>query len=116
MVRDDLNIPQGRIRTRHKGSSGGHNGLQSIIDSLGTESFTRIRLGIEAFTGNTQESVAIRAEPEASVFVLQQFEKREEPIAAKVVEKTKQIILHALEAKKLDAETLEVARSSNVLS
>jgi PTH1 family peptidyl-tRNA hydrolase len=46
VVCDDLNLPLGKIRIRRQGSSGGHKGLQSIIDCLGTESFARLRVGI----------------------------------------------------------------------
>ena len=48
---DDLNLPLGKLRLREKGSAGGHNGLTSIINTLGTDKFPRMRLGI----GYTQE-------------------------------------------------------------
>jgi peptidyl-tRNA hydrolase, PTH1 family len=43
---DDYNLDVGNIRFRKNGSSGGHNGLKSIIECLGTEEFQRLRLGI----------------------------------------------------------------------
>jgi PTH1 family peptidyl-tRNA hydrolase len=43
---DDLGLPFGRIRIRCRGSSGGHHGLESVIRSLETEEFIRLRLGI----------------------------------------------------------------------
>jgi len=43
---DDLNLPLGRIRLRTGGSSGGHNGLASLVEALGTEEFARLRMGI----------------------------------------------------------------------
>jgi PTH1 family peptidyl-tRNA hydrolase len=43
---DDLDLPLGRIRLRPGGSSGGHNGLTSLIEALGTEEFPRLRMGI----------------------------------------------------------------------
>ena len=43
---DDKDIPLGKIRFRKKGSSGGHNGLKSIIEKLQTNNFNRIRIGI----------------------------------------------------------------------
>lgn len=46
VIHDDLDLPVGRVRVRQKGSSGGHNGIRSIIAHLGTESFGRVRLGI----------------------------------------------------------------------
>jgi len=46
VVVDDADLPTGRIRIRTKGSSGGHNGLESVIGSVGTKDFVRIRVGI----------------------------------------------------------------------
>jgi len=46
VVVDDLDLEPGVIRLRGKGGSGGHKGLQSIIDSLGTQDFARLRVGI----------------------------------------------------------------------
>ena len=43
---DDVALPFGRIRVRRTGTSGGHNGLKSIIGRLGTQDFSRVRLGI----------------------------------------------------------------------
>jgi len=46
VVLDDMALEPGRIRIRTKGSAGGHNGLADIIEKLGTESFSRLRIGI----------------------------------------------------------------------
>ena len=46
IIVDDKDLPLGKIRFRKKGSSGGHNGLKSIIKKLQTQSFNRIRIGI----------------------------------------------------------------------
>lgn len=46
VICDDINLPPGHIRIRAKGSSGGQNGLKNIIAQLGTEEFTRIRIGV----------------------------------------------------------------------
>ena len=46
VISDDLNLPFGTIRMREGGSAGGHNGLQNIIDTLGTDAWARIRVGI----------------------------------------------------------------------
>ena len=46
IVVDDIDIPLGKIRVRKKGSSGGHNGLKSIINQLNSKEFLRIRIGI----------------------------------------------------------------------
>ena len=46
VILDDKDLPVGKIRFRKKGSSGGHNGLKSIIEKLQTNNFNRIRIGI----------------------------------------------------------------------
>ena len=47
VISDDLALPFGAIRLRQRGSAGGHNGLKSIIASLGTNEFMRLRIGIQ---------------------------------------------------------------------
>jgi PTH1 family peptidyl-tRNA hydrolase len=47
VVYDDLDLPLGRLRMRPEGGSGGHQGMRSIIDSLGTQAFPRLRVGID---------------------------------------------------------------------
>ncbi len=46
IISDDISLDVGKIRIRRKGSAGGHNGLKSIISHLGTENFTRIKVGV----------------------------------------------------------------------
>jgi len=46
LIVDDLDLPLGRLRLRPKGTAGGHNGLRSVIEALGTDSFPRMRVGI----------------------------------------------------------------------
>lgn len=46
VISDDLALPLGKIRLRPRGSHGGHNGLRSIIDCLGTAEYARLRIGI----------------------------------------------------------------------
>lgn len=46
VVSDDVSLPVGRLRVRVKGSAGGHNGLKSIISSLGTDAFPRVKIGV----------------------------------------------------------------------
>lgn len=67
VICDDINLPFGKIRIREKGSDGGHNGLNSIIQSLHTSNFPRLRVGIggEQPTKNMVD------------FVLSEFNKNE---------------------------------------
>ena len=46
VAHDDMDLPLGMIRLRPKGSSGGHRGVESIIQLLGTQSFPRVRIGV----------------------------------------------------------------------
>jgi PTH1 family peptidyl-tRNA hydrolase len=46
LIFDDMDLPLGKIRIRKNGSSGGHNGIQSVIDHLGSNAFARLRIGI----------------------------------------------------------------------
>jgi len=52
---DDMDLPLGKIRVRSKGSSGGHNGLKSIINHLGTAEFKRLKIGIGPPSEDQQE-------------------------------------------------------------
>ena len=46
IIYDDMDIKPGNIKIRKKGGAGGHNGIKSIIENIGTEEFARIRIGI----------------------------------------------------------------------
>ncbi|MFP4662347.1 MAG: aminoacyl-tRNA hydrolase [Halanaerobiales bacterium] len=51
IIYDDLDLPTGKIRVKENGSAGGHNGLKSIINNLGTQEIPRIRIGIDSPQG-----------------------------------------------------------------
>lgn len=67
VVSDDFALPFGKMRLRLAGSDGGHNGLASVVETLGTEDFPRLRMGIGPIPENKP----------AEEFVLQQFTKEE---------------------------------------
>lgn len=46
VISDDVDLPVGRLRVRRRGSAGGHNGLKSLIQHLGSEDFPRIKIGV----------------------------------------------------------------------
>lgn len=48
VVTDDLALPYGKLRLKSKGSAGGHNGLKSIQETLGTDEYARLRFGVDA--------------------------------------------------------------------
>ena len=79
VIYDDIDLPPGKIRIRAGGSSGGHNGVESVIKSLKTDKFIRFRLGI----GRGKDSIAGSFENEKRrhnviSFVLSKFKTHEE--------------------------------------
>ena len=56
VIHDDVDFDWGTIRIKSCGGDGGHKGIRSIIESLGTNEFTRIRIGISKPTGNNETS------------------------------------------------------------
>lgn len=86
VVYDDLDTETGRIRLRYQGSAGGHNGIKSIIQHVGTQTFNRVRMGIS------------RPKPGVQVvdYVLGTFAKSEQPGVARMVEEACDAIEFAL--------------------
>ena len=66
VICDDINLPVGTIRVRRKGGAGGHNGLASIIDSIGTDAFPRIRVGVGKQSGGTSQVNHVLGAPSKS--------------------------------------------------
>lgn len=71
IVHDDIDIPFGEIRFSKNAGPGGHNGIKSIIEHLGTKDFARLRVGI---ANNNYQSRSIPSEK----FVLENFNKKEQ--------------------------------------
>ena len=63
VVADDFALPFGKLRFREGGGAGGHNGLRSIIEELGTEKFSRLRVGIGEPDRNAVDHVLSRFQP-----------------------------------------------------
>ncbi len=75
VVSDDLDLSAGRIRIRKQGSSGGHRGIASVIEQLGSRKFSRVRIGIGRDLQTPSE-----------VYVLRKFTKDESAVIAAAVE------------------------------
>jgi len=81
VIYDDLDLPLGKIRLRQSGSSGGHKGMNSIISTLGSEDFPRIRVGI----GRPQVEEQSISEDAIVNYVLSDFSPQEEAIIKPVI-------------------------------
>ena len=86
IIYDDMDIEPGEIKIRKKGSSGGHNGIKSIIQMLGTEEFPRIRIGI----GKPEHK------EDKINFVLGEIPEEEKEKLEEGVEKAKQAVIEIL--------------------
>ena len=71
VIVDDIHLPLGTLRLRPAGGAGGHNGLQSIIDMLGTTDFPRLRIGVgnEFNSGTQSQHVLSKFSPEESELI-----------------------------------------------
>ena len=76
VIHDDLDLETGRLKISKKGSSGGHKGIESIINNLGSNEFLRIKIGIG-------RDISIPAED----YVLSKFNKDEIPLIKEAVKK-----------------------------
>jgi PTH1 family peptidyl-tRNA hydrolase len=79
VVYDDVDLPLAKLRLRESGSSGTHNGMRSIVESLATESFPRLRFGVRG--ANYAEDGRLRD------YVLDDFEDSELPMVSRGIER-----------------------------
>jgi len=86
VISDDVDIPLGQVRIRLEGSSGGHNGLQDIIDTLGSNQFVRVRVGISDENKNIKEIDKEENFVDTKDYVLSKFNDRELPRMKKAIE------------------------------
>jgi len=61
---DDISLPPGEIRIRTKGSAGGHNGIKNIIEQLGTQAFSRVKIGVGEKPSNWDLADYVLARPD----------------------------------------------------
>ena len=100
VIYDDIDLPLGKIKISFNRSSGGHNGLNSVIKALKSEEFLRIRVGISP---TTPKSVVKKPKGEKAVinFILGEFKKPEletlKKLSKKVTEAVKTIFIEGKE-------------------
>lgn len=77
VIQDDIDMETGKLKIRKRGSSGGHKGLQSIIENIGTTEFLRVKIGV-----GREEGVPVEE------YVLGKFRKDEAPLIKDALSKT----------------------------
>jgi peptidyl-tRNA hydrolase, PTH1 family len=102
VVVDDVELAAGSLRLRTQGNAGGHNGLKSIIEHLGTKDFARLRMGIGRPSHLPKELLAD--------WVLQSFEKSELPWVEECINKT----IRAIESWALEGPEVAMNRFNTV--
>lgn len=81
VVYDDIDLPLGRLRIRQNGSAGTHNGMRSIISTIATENFPRLRVGIGQGEGKLRD------------YVLDEFTTEEQPVVDQAIERAVDALL-----------------------
>jgi peptidyl-tRNA hydrolase, PTH1 family len=89
VVVDDVDLPLGRLRIRPGGSAAGHNGLKSMITSLGTDQFPRVKVGIGAEQGRPAGDRLVG-------HVLGKFSEEERAAVAQAVDRAADAVLSAI--------------------
>lgn len=84
VIQDDIDLPFGSIRVRKEGSSGGHNGIKSIISQLGDDRFWRIKIGV----GRSENSKVSPTD-----YVLSKFSKTDFEKLDKILDQTGDLVL-----------------------
>jgi PTH1 family peptidyl-tRNA hydrolase len=82
IIHDDIDMETGKLRIRRRGSSGGHKGIESIIQGIGSSNFIRLKIGIG-------RDVAVTAED----YVLSRFRKNEVPLIKEAIKKASDAVV-----------------------
>ncbi len=90
VIHDDLDLPLGKIRIRPRGSAAGHKGINSIIAELGSEDFTRIRVGIGR--PPIAESSTETSEADVIAYVLSDFTPEEKRVITEAISQVSEAI------------------------
>ena len=95
VVHDDIDLALGTIRMSHNASSGGHNGVQSIIAHLGTKEFWRLRIGIRPRIMNNEE-LKMKNNIDTPTFVLKPFSKTEQKNLDELIQSSTQLLTETI--------------------
>ncbi|MEA3428151.1 MAG: aminoacyl-tRNA hydrolase [Thermodesulfobacteriota bacterium] len=81
VVHDDIDLAFGTLRIKQKGGSGGHNGIESLIEFLGTRDFSRLRVGIGRGLGSSKNDIDV------TNYVLSEFSYNEKKNLGQIITK-----------------------------
>lgn len=90
VVYDDVDLPLGRLRFRTSGSAAGHNGIRSLISSLGSDEFPRLKVGISPADGRPAGERMVG-------HVLGKFSAEERPVLQTVIQRAADAVLSAVD-------------------
>ena len=90
VVHDDIDLAFGTLRIKQKGGSGGHNGIESLIEFLGTHDFSRLRIGIGRGIGSSGKDIDI------TDYVLSKFSYNEKKNLDQIIIKAQEAIITIL--------------------
>ena len=90
IIHDDLDLPLDKIRIRHGGSSGGHKGVDSIINCLDSRDFPRLRIGVGR---PSTESTSEMEEADIISYVLSDFTAGEKQIMSRVIPRASEAVM-----------------------
>ena len=106
IIYDDINLPLGKVRFRLTGGHGGHNGLRSIIDSIGNNKFPRVKIGVgKPLDGRNVAS-----------YVLGQWSKSDEKSVMEIIKIVVQEVILFLETSKFENNSFSVLDNFRVFS
>lgn len=91
IIYDDVDLPLGKMRMRLSGSAGGHNGMKSLISSLGTDSFPRLKLGIATESGRPSGDRLVG-------HVLGKFREEERPLLEIFIQRAADAVMSSLQS------------------
>lgn len=101
VIHDELDLPSGKIQVKFGGGTAGHNGIESILDSIGTDKFTRIRMGISHPHKTNKPASKIKDDHSVKDYVISHFvdgEQKDARSMIKHVERDLPLLLkHGLE-------------------
>lgn len=100
VVYDDLDLPLGKIRVRFGGAAGGHKGVESLIEKLGSDKFLRVRLGIGSPRHPQFDEEArkqLKSKQKIEDYVVAPFGRAEEGHAREMIRKAERNVLEILE-------------------